>query len=153
MSRPSWRLFPFAIVGALGVVIAVNIAMAVLAHRSAPGVAVQGSFATSNAYGHIQEEARRQVTLGWTLEVALRDGHVEAVLAGAHGATLPGARLLATASRPVGEDAPVALDMVETAPGRFRSTVALPAPGQWDILFAASFEGRSFRHTRRVLAR
>ena len=59
--RSGWRLFPFALIAALGVVVAVNVAMAVLAHRSAPGLAVQGSFATSNAYGAIQAEAKRQV--------------------------------------------------------------------------------------------
>ncbi len=151
MTQSPWRLFPFAIVGALGVVIAVNIAMAVLAHRSAPGLAVQGSFVTSNAYGHIQEEARRQVSLGWTLDVALHDGHIEVRLAGADGAMLPGGRVQATASRPVGEATPLALGMTETAPGRFRSDAALPGRGQWDVLFTASAEGRSFRHTRRVM--
>ena len=152
LPRSAWRLFPFAVVGGLGVVVAVNLTMAVLAYRSAPGLAVQGSFATSNAYGHIQAEARRQVSLGWSLDVTLRDGRVETRLAGANGAPLPGGRLRATAARPVGDGVSLTLEMLETAPGQFRSDIALPGKGQWDVLFVATSEGRSFRHTRRIVA-
>ena len=151
-ARSLWRLFPYFIVAGLGLVVAVNITMAVLAHRSAPGLAVQGSFATSNAYGRIQEEARRQVSLGWSLDVSLRDGHLETRLAGANGAPLPGGRLRATATRPVGDGTTLTLEMLEVAPGRFRSDIALPGQGQWDVLFVATSEGRSFRHTRRFVA-
>ena len=151
-ARSLWRLFPYFIVAGLGLVVAVNITMAVLAHRSAPGLAVQGSFATYNAYGRIQEEARRQVSLGWSLDVSLRDGHLETRLAGANGAPLPGGRLRATATRPVGDGTTLTLEMLEVAPGRFRSDIALPGQGQWDVLFIATSEGRSFRHTRRIVA-
>ena len=150
--RSAWRLFPYAIVAALGVVVAVNIGMAVLAYRSAPGLAVQGSFATSNAYGAIQQEARRQVSLGWKLDVALADAHVEVALSGPGGALLPGATLRATAMRPVGEAVPLDMVMTEVAPGRFRSDITLPGRGQWDVLFVAHADGRSFRHTRRIYA-
>lgn len=151
--RSAWRLFPFAIVGALGVVIAVNITMAVLAHRSAPGLAVQGSFATSNAYGSIQAEARRQVGLGWSLDVSQEGGRVVAVLAGQGGAALPGAVLRASASRPVGAAPAIELGMTGDAAGRFRSDVVLPGQGQWDVLFVANHDGRTFRHTRRIVIR
>lgn len=151
-ARSAWRFFPFFIIAGLGLVVAVNVTMAVLAHRSAPGLAVQGSFATSNAYGRIQEEARRQVSLGWSLDVELRDRHVETRLAGANGAPLPGGRLRATATRPVGDGTALVLEMLEVAPGRFRSDIALPGQGQWDVLFIASSEGRNFRHTRRIVA-
>jgi nitrogen fixation protein FixH len=146
-----WRLFPYAIVGALGVVIAVNITMAVLAHRSAPGLAVQGSFATSNAYGAIQAEARRQVGLGWSLDVGHAEGRLVVGLAGQGGAVLPGAALRASASRPVGDEPAIELGMVGDAAGRFRSDVVLPGRGQWDVLFVASHDGRTFRHTRRIV--
>ena len=148
--RTAWRWFPYAIVAALGVVVTVNIFMAVLAHRTAPGLAVQGSFATSNAYGSIQREARRQVSLGWSLDVTLAGAHVEVGLAGPGGATLPGAALRATASRPVSATEPLVLGMIEVSPGRFRSDIALPGQGQWDVLFVATADGRSFHHTRRV---
>lgn len=151
MPRSLWRFFPFMLVGALGVVVAVNITMAVLAHRSAPGLAVQGSFATSNAYGAIQAEAKRQVGLGWSLEVALRGGRVEAKLAGQGGAPLPGAVLTATAARPVGDATPLALGMADDGAGGFRSDTVLPGQGQWDITFVAKHDGRTFRHTRRVV--
>ncbi|MCC6719692.1 MAG: FixH family protein [Acetobacteraceae bacterium] len=150
--RSAWRLFPYFIVAALGLVVAVNIGMAVLAHRTAPGLAVQGSFATSNAYGHIQQEARRQVSLGWTLDVALHDGHLDVVMAGPDGAPLPGGTLEAFASRPVGHATPLALVMREASPGRFRSDIVVPGRGQWDVLFVARSEGRSFRHARRIIA-
>ncbi len=149
--RTVWHFFPFFVAAGLGVVVTVNVTMAVLASRSAPGLAVQGSFATSNAYGSIQAEARRQVGLGWSLDVTLRDGRVEAKLADKAGAALPGAALKATATRPVGSYAPLDLGMIATVPGAFRSDIALPGQGQWDVLFVASSEGRNFRHTRRIL--
>ncbi len=148
--RSGWQYFPYFVAAGLGVVVAVNVTMAVLANRSAPGLAVQGSFATSNAYGSIQAEARRQVGLGWALDVTLRDGRVEAKLTGQGGAELPGALLKATATRPVGGYAPLDLGMLATAPGLFRGDIALPGQGQWDVLFVATSDGRTFRHTRRV---
>jgi nitrogen fixation protein FixH len=151
MPRSLWRFFPFMVMGGLAVVVAVNITMAVLAHRSAPGLAVQGSFATSNAYGAIQAEAKRQVGLGWSLDVSQHGGRVAAKLAGQGGGALPGAVLVATAQRPVGEVAPLALAMVEDGAGGFRSDIVLPGQGQWDITFVAKHEGRTFRHTRRVI--
>lgn len=151
--KSPWRLFPYVIMAALGVVIAVNITMAVLAHRSAPGLAVQGSFATSNAYGTIQAEARRQVGLGWSLDVSQEGGRVVAVLAGQGGAALPGAGLRASASRPVGDAPAIELGMIAGEAGRFRSDVVLPGQGQWDVLFVATHDGRTFRHTRRIVIR
>ena len=148
----AWRFFPWAIVGALGVVVAVNVTMATLAVRSSPGLAVQGSFATSNAYGAIQQEARRQAGLGWSLEVALPDGVLQARLAGPNGAPLPGARLRASATRPVADAAPVALEMQAGPDGTFRAASPMPGQGQWDVLFIAQSDGRTFKHTRRVHA-
>jgi len=148
--RTLWQYFPWMVAGGLGIVVAVNVTMAVLAHRSAPGLAVQGSFATSNAYGTIQAEARRQVGLGWSLDVMLREGVLEVRLAGPGGARLPGAALTAVATRPIGTYAPIDLGMAQATPGLFRSDIALPAQGQWDVLFVATSEGRTFRHTRRV---
>lgn len=147
----AWRYFPWAIGGALGVVVLVNVGMAVMAHRSAPGLAVQGSFATSNAYGAIQQEARRMAGLGWSLDVALPNATLQVRLAGAGGAPLPGAALRATAARPVGGDPPVAVEMLPGGDGVFTAAAPLPGQGQWDITFVATSEGRSFRHTRRVL--
>ncbi len=147
----AWRYFPWAIGGALGVVVVVNIGMAIMAHRSAPGLAVQGSFATSNAYGAIQQEARRMAGLGWTLDVALPNGTLQVRLAGAGGAPLPGAAVRATAARPVGHDAPVAIDMLPGGDGVFTAAAPLPGQGQWDVTFVATSEGRTFRHTRRVV--
>jgi len=148
--RSLWQYFPWMVAGGLAIVVAVNGTMAVLAMRSAPGLAVQGSFATSNAYGTIQAEARRQIGLGWSLDVAVREGRVEVRLAGAGGAALPGAALTAIATRPIGTYAPLDLGLIQATPGLFRSDIVLPGQGQWDVLFVATSEGRTFRHTRRV---
>jgi nitrogen fixation protein FixH len=148
--RTLWQYFPWMVAGGLAIVVAVNATMAVLAHRSAPGLAVQGSFATSNAYGTIQAEARRQIGLGWSLDVAVRDGRVEVRLADARGAALPGAAVQAIATRPVANYAPIDLGMGESTAGLFRSDIALPGQGQWDVLFVATSHGRTFRHTRRI---
>ncbi len=149
--RTAWRWFPWFLVAALGLVVGVNVLMAVLAHRSAPGVAVQGSFATSNAYGHIQQEARRQVALGWSLNVGLRDNRITVQLSGPGGAPLPHAQLQAIATRPVADAPPVALAMLPDGAGGFVAAAALPGEGQWDVLFTAVSEGHSFRHTRRII--
>lgn len=149
--RSVWRFFPWFLVGALGLVIGVNILMAVLAHRSAPGLAVQGSFATSNAYGRIQQESRRQATLGWSLDVQLRDGALEVLVTGPDGAALPEARLEAIASRPLGDHPATVLPFASTDGMAFRAGASLPAPGQWDVRFEVASQGRSLRHTRRIM--
>lgn len=148
--RTLWRYFPWMVAGGLALVVAVNATMAVLALRSAPGLAVQGSFSVSNAYGTIQAEARRQIGLGWSLDVAVRDGRVEVRLADARGAVLPDAAVKAVATRPVANYTPIDLGMGEATPGLFRSDIVLPGQGQWDVLFVATSHGRTFRHTRRV---
>ena len=41
--------------------------------------------------------------------------------------------------------------MVAAGDGGFRSDIVLPGQGQWDVTFVATHDGRTFRHTRRVV--
>ena len=68
-----WRFFPWALIAALGVVVAVNIGMAVVgAAARFPGTAVDDAFDHSNDYDKVLATAEREAALGWTVQTALR---------------------------------------------------------------------------------
>jgi nitrogen fixation protein FixH len=149
--RSAWRFFPWAVVAALGLVVAVNIGMAWSALRTFPGIAVDDTFDHSNDYDKVLAAAGREAALGWSLIVTVDAGRPVAILTGRDGTPLEGARVAATAERPVGPDRITQLAFRAEAPGRYVATAALTTPGQWDLLFSATAGERRFHATRRVI--
>ncbi len=106
-----------------GVVVSVNLTMAMFATRTFGGVVVENSYVASQKYNHWLDAARQQRRLGWTIEPRLdRRRHVVVALDVA-GATISG-----FARHPLGREPDVALTF--TAGGR--SLQALPA-GRWAV--------------------
>ena len=65
------------LIGFFGIVIAVNIVMAVLAVRSFSGVVVENSYVASQNFNRWIAEGRREAALGWKLNVMPVAGGVE----------------------------------------------------------------------------
>lgn len=149
--RTAWRYFPHWTIGALFVVVAVNVFMAYEAIGSFPGTATDADFATSNRYDQVLADEARQELLGWKLEASVAGNIAVVELKTRDGADLEGARVVATAQRPAGGEADQRLQFRASAPGRYRADVALPVPGQWDLLIYVSSNGREYRVTRRIL--
>ena len=113
-----------------GVVIGVNVLMAVSASRTWTGLVVANSYVASQEFQVKSDAARRQNEAGWTMDVAYEDGRLIVQIAGDDG-ELELHDVEAFVHRPVGghDDARVPLSLGATG---YEGAVAL-APGVWDV--------------------
>ncbi|MCW3476762.1 FixH family protein [Limobrevibacterium gyesilva] len=148
-----WRFFPWVVAGAMGVVILVNLGMAYSAVHGFPGLAADDVFDRSNAYDKVLAASQRQAALGWSLAVSVEAGRPVVLLTGREGQPLEGARLSATARRPLGAETTSHVVFRATAPGRYVAEAPLAEPGQWDLLIAAASGQQTLRSTHRVVVR
>ena len=126
-----------------GVVIAVNLFMAVAASRTFGGKVVDNSYVASQRYNGWIAEGRAQARLGWTTRLALNSGRQVTLDLGHDGAPIGGAVVRATARHPVGGAEDVTLDFLG-ANGRYVSSAALPA-GRWQLHVEIRRDGQLLR--------
>jgi nitrogen fixation protein FixH len=149
-----WRWFPWALIGGLGIVMAVNGYMIATALRTFPGVAGRDGFDLSNDYNHLLAAAARQAALGWKVEAGTdHTGHATLVLTDRTGTGLTGADISATAERPLGPRERTPLEFHAAGAGHYVAADVLPQKGQWDLLLTVSIAGRTMDATRRVILR
>jgi nitrogen fixation protein FixH len=150
-ARSGWRFFPLAVVGGLGLVVAVNGAMIWQALATFPGKAGRDGFALSNRYNMVLQRQDDQAAIGWVVRASVdAKGRPAMTLADADGAPMVGATIDAVAERPVGEARSTPLRFIDHGAGQYVSDVALGAPGQWDVSITAQSGGRTMTVTRRV---
>lgn len=152
-ARSAWRWFPWAMVGCLGVVVAVNGVLAWAALSSFPGKAVDDDFGVSNRYDRVLAQAERQAALGWSVSAALEGGSPVLTLAAKDGSPLEDAQIVAVTQRPLGPPETVTQHFVAIGPGRYRADSALSQPGNWDMMLHVSVRGQTMAATRRVTMR
>jgi nitrogen fixation protein FixH len=115
--------FTAIIVGFFGVVIAVNLTMAMYATRTFGGVVVENSYVASQKYNGWLEAARKQDRLGWEIAPSL-DAKRRILVS----VNVDGAKVSGFARHPLGREPDVPLSF---GPG-LRSAEALP-PGRWAV--------------------
>jgi nitrogen fixation protein FixH len=132
-----------------GVVIAVNLTLAVLASRTWSGLEVANSYVASQNYNEEIAAARRQDGLGWTSGLAVGgDGLVLSLSDGA-GRPVAGAEVSADLRRPVHEREDTRTRFVWTHGGEYRADT--PAPGAWRVeIEARAPGGRRYRQLFRI---
>jgi len=109
--------------GFFGIVIAVNVTMAVLASRSFGGTVVDNSYVASQQFNTWLAAARAQRALGWQARVSVDAGrHVRVA-----GRLPAGATITGVARHPLGRIADQALRFRAEGDGSWRSLAALPA--------------------------
>lgn len=98
-------------IGFFGVVIAVNVALAVLASTSWSGLVVENSYVASQHFNEDLAQAHRQQALGWRSTMSYAGGGLHFDLTDRDGVPLPGMTVEATLRRPTheGEDRHVVL--------------------------------------------
>ena len=97
MSRPLTGRKVFVIAAsAFAVIIAVNVAMAVLAVGTFPGLEVKNSYVASQDF---DRERTAQLGLGWELEPTYSDGYLTLTFRGADGQPAEVVKLTATVGR------------------------------------------------------
>ncbi|HLY89670.1 MAG TPA: FixH family protein [Acetobacteraceae bacterium] len=153
--RSAWRFFPWAVVGAIALVVAVNAGMVYAALHSFPGAAEgDEGFALSNHYDVVLERAQHEAALGWVVSAQADDaGRAVVLLTDRAGAALHGATVEATAERPLGAPDRRLLAFHEMAEGRYVADASLPTKGQWELTLTTSADGQAMAVTRRVIVR
>ncbi len=154
-SRTPWRFFPLGLVLSIGVVVVVNAGMIYAALHTFPGAAGDDeSFALSNHYDTVLEQAQRVAALGWVVTAETDGaGKVVVTLAARDGVPLGGALLTGSAERPLGTPQTYAVRFAEAAHGHYVADAPLPLPGQWDVTLSASVGNSAMAVTRRVIVR
>jgi nitrogen fixation protein FixH len=152
--RSAWNIFPWAVVAAMSLVVVVNVGMVYYALDTFPGQTSGDGFDVSNHYNQILAVAQRQAALGWNVQVAADDaGRAVVALTDRAGTPLQGARVNATAERPLGAPQATRLVFHDAGAGRYVADAALIAPGQWELEVSAAANGHAVTVTRRVVVK
>jgi nitrogen fixation protein FixH len=125
-----WHMLA-SMVGFFGIVIAVNILMAVQAERTFGGTVVDNSYVASQEFNRWLDAAKAQQALGWKIAASSESGH-PAVSAAANGTPLTGAQVQGYAEHPLGAVDDIPLHFRETGAGHFVADTPLPA-GRWRL--------------------
>ncbi len=126
---------------AFGVIIAVNVTMAVLAIRTFPGLEVQNSYVASQTF---DADRAAQEALGWTAAAEIKDKTLTIAFTGRRGYPVEVKSLVATVGRATEIRHDIAPEFTYSD-GTFVAPVDL-APGKWDIrMVATAPDGTPFR--------
>ena len=135
-----------------GVIVAVNVAMAVVATGTFPGLVVHNSYVASQEYNELLASARAQAETGWRMEIAAPAGIVAVRFLNRQGEQERDLVVTAVAGRPSSTREDRAIDLYPEA-GAYRSAEALP-PGVWDVFVEAWHDGAlAYQERRRVFVR
>lgn len=137
-----------------GVVIAVNITMAVMANRSWTGIVVENTYIASQEFNARAAAGRAQEALGWQSELAIRDGLVTYRLRDADGYTVRADAAQAYFGHPAYEADDREAMLARQPDGSFVAAVDLP-DGQWIVRIETPARGldNPYREARRVTVR
>ncbi len=134
MTRPfTGRHMTLILVAFFSVVIGVNVTMARFAIGTFGGTVVDNSYVASQQYNGWLAKARRQAALGWQPRVSSDASRHVTIAIATRAGPLTGARVVATATHPLGAVPPVSLTFTQ-GPGGARSVQSLPA-GRWLLHF------------------
>ena len=135
-----------------GVIIAVNITMAVKANTSWTGLVVKNTYIASQQFNGRAEEGRRQAALGWSSGLTIDEGRLRYTLADAAGAAVQLSGGTANFRRPVSDSEDVSVTL-ESHGDVIEGATAL-ADGAW-IVESLADAGLDwpYRETRRLYLR
>jgi nitrogen fixation protein FixH len=133
-----------------GVIIGVNILMAMVASQSWTGLVVKNSYVASQNFNAELAEARRQAERGWTERLDLDAREARVRLSDGAG-PMRAATVTLKLSRPTHENQDRTIALTETMAGEYRADVALDA-GVWSAeVTATSDRGEVLRRTYRII--
>ncbi|MCW5721749.1 MAG: FixH family protein [Devosia sp.] len=141
--------FLFIIVAFFGVIIAVNLTLAIASSRTWTGLVVQNSYVEGQRFNDIQQAVAAQKAAGWTLATAYQDGEIVFQALDAEGRPLILDDISAFVRRPVGghDDTTVPLALSGDV---YVGALPLTA-GVWDITVrTAETELGPIEYERRV---
>jgi nitrogen fixation protein FixH len=127
-------------VGAFGVIIAVNLALAFFAVDTFPGLEVKNSYVASQQFNARKAAQER---LGWSVEATEENGRVNVEITDRHGVPVKVAELHAVVGRATQVRDDVEPDLIFN--GMSYSAPLELGPGKWDVrITARSLDGTEF---------
>lgn len=141
------------LVAFFGVIIGVNLTLAVLANTSWTGLAVENGYVASQHFNAELQEARRQSELGWKPNFGYRNDRLELALESLSGAPLSGFAVEAELERPSTDREDRRISFRENGPGLYISEEHLNS-GQWDAdVTIKDSSGRTLRRVYRFVVK
>lgn len=136
-----------------GVVISVNVTMAVFAGTSWSGLIVKNTYVASQTFDDDVAEVEQMKAKGWQSELAVSPETVAYSLTNALDVAVPADKVSVAFKRPVGEDQDQVIDLVPAPGGGYAADHEL-ATGQWLVTVTALKDGkRIYSDVQRVLVR
>ena len=139
----------FAMLAFFGVIVGVNLTMAVLASKSWTGLVVQNSYVASQAFNGQLEQAKAQAARGWSGAITYRNGLVVLSLVDKDGQPVLLESAVARIGRPAFEQADRQLAMVHQGGGIYQVADAL-APGDWQVSVRGTSADGAYRLDTRL---
>jgi nitrogen fixation protein FixH len=134
-----------------GVVIGVNLTMAILASGSWTGLIVRNSYVASQEFNGKLAEADAQIALGWRGGFDYADGEIRFRLTDADGSPVIVNSTLVTLSRPAHENADHSVPLIAHPDGGLNVAHVL-APGAWIArVEVRGVEGHAYRKAFRFV--
>ncbi|MEM8973088.1 MAG: FixH family protein [Pseudomonadota bacterium] len=132
-----------------GVIVSVNITMAVMAGRTWTGLVVKNSYVESQKFNGYLAAAKAQDARGWSTDLSYNNGVIvfDVVDRDGHPVTLTEASLFV--GRPAFEQADQTVELTTTKPGRYIATIDL-APGAWALRITGTSDGHPYRRDSRL---
>ena len=154
----NYRWIPWAMVGALLVVVAVNGGLVFFALHTWPGLTTDHAYDEGLAYNRVIDEADKEAKLGWSVAIdfvpdakGARQGRLVVEARDGASAPLRGLAVEAELARPVDQLAEIPLALSSDSDGRYSAVVALPRAGQWQVYIVARRDGAVYHTGRRIL--
>lgn len=125
------RHMALVMVGFFGVVVAVNITMAISASVTWTGLVVPNSYAASQEYQMKRDALYEQKGLGWRAALSYTPGSMRFTINDGAGASVDLGNITIQFNRPVGTNEDQIVTVSRSADGRYEAPLVL-ASGVWD---------------------
>lgn len=154
----SYRWFPWAIVGSMAAVVAVNLVLTYFAFSSSPGLVTAHPFDEGNGYNAVLAAAAKEDALGWKSAITYapsgsQSGTLGVALTDKNGVSLTGVAVSARIERPVEPLPELDLSLSEITSGHYASAVKLSRPGQWEVHVVAERGSERSEFTERIFVK
>jgi nitrogen fixation protein FixH len=135
--------------GGFGLVVAVNLLMAVLAASTFTGSVARNGYVASQNFNRWLAAGRAQADLGWSPQAAIDGDRLRVRVTGADGGPVTGLSATARLSHPLWAGDEQVLALGEEAPGVYLGRVRM-TPGPADAAIVLQSGDRRFLFTRRL---
>ena len=147
-----WHMLAI-VLASFGVIIAVNVALAIAATGSFPGLVVENSYVASHYYDEVLASARAQDEKGWRHALEVEDGVLRFSLSPSDGRPLRDLSVIAHVGRPSTTLEDRIFDLAPAGDGSYVTSEPLP-PGLWEVDVEAGRGAETlFRRTQEVFVR